>query len=109
MTFLRRLVKLSRSRKLRRYPWSRGANCDFGIIQASIALLALLSLVHPSPAFAAYPDQDTALTGSRQRIEKLDYRMTGRLTHVGGNGKRINYKFVAKAHLFPDRLPLLCH
>jgi Outer membrane lipoprotein-sorting protein len=108
MTFLRHLAKLSRSRKLRRYPWARGANCDFGIIQASIALLALLSLVHPSPAFAAYPDQDTALTGSRQRIEKLDYRMTGRLTHVEGNGKRINYKFVAKAHWFPDGLRLLC-
>jgi len=108
MTLLRRLVKLSRSRKLRRYPWARGANCDFGIIQAPIALLALLSLVHPSPAFAAYPDQDTALTGSRQRIEKLDYRMTGRLTHVEGNGKRTNHKFVAKAHWFPDGLRLLC-
>jgi Outer membrane lipoprotein-sorting protein len=108
MTFLRRLVKLSRSRKLRRYPGARGANCAFATIQASIALLVLVSLVHPSRALAANPDQDTALTGSRQRIEKLDYRMTGRLTHVEGNGKRTNYKFVAKAHWFPDGLHLLC-
>ena len=47
------------------------------------------------------------LTGSRQRIEKLDYRATGRLTRVEGNGKRTSYKFVAKAHWFPDGLRLL--
>jgi Outer membrane lipoprotein-sorting protein len=79
-----------------------------GTIQASIVLLALLSLLHPSRAFAANPDQDTALTGSRQRIEKLDYRMSGRLTRVEGTGKRTNYKFSAKAHWFPDGLRLLC-
>jgi len=108
MTFLRRLVKLSRSRKPRRYPGARGANCAFATIQASIALLVLVSLVHPSRALAANPDQDTALTGSRQRIEKLDYRMTGRLTRLEGDGKRTSYKFVAKAHWFPDGLRLLC-
>jgi hypothetical protein len=108
MTFLRRVVMLSRSRKFGWYSVARRANCVFGTIQASIALLVLLSLVHPSRAFAADPEQDTALTGSRQRIEKLDYRMTGRLTRVEGNGKRTNYKFVAKAHWFPDGLRLLC-
>src|SRR5256884_4299257 len=108
MTFLRRLVMLSRSRKFGRYPEARQANRVFGTIQASIALLVLLSLVHPSRAFAANPDQDIALTGSRQRIEKLDYRTTGRLTRVEANGKRTNYKFVAKAHWFPDGLRLLC-
>jgi hypothetical protein len=108
MTFLRRVVVLSRSRKFGRCPAARWANCTFGTIQGSIALLVLFSLVHPSRAFAANPDQDTALTGSRQRIEKLDYRMTGRLTRVEGNGKRTNYKFVAKAHWFPDGLRLLC-
>ena len=75
---------------------------------ASVALLILFSLVQPSLACAANPDQDTALTGSRQRIEKLDYRMNGRLTRVEGNGKRTNYRFVAKAHWFPDGLRLLC-
>jgi Outer membrane lipoprotein-sorting protein len=108
MTFLRRVVMPSRSLKLDRYPAARWANCTFVTIQGSIALLVLFSLVHPSRAFAANPDQDTALTGSRQRIEKLDYRMTGRLTRVEGNGKRTNYKFVAKAHWFPDGLRLRC-
>ena len=108
MTFRRCVVVLSRSRQFGRYPAARWANYTFGTIQGSIALLVLLSLVHPSRAFAANPDQDTAVTGSRQRIEKLDYRMIGRLTRVEGNGKRTNYKFVAKAHWFPDGLRLLC-
>jgi len=68
----------------------------------------LLSLVHPSLAFAANPDLETVLNGSRQRIEKLDYRVTGRITRVEGNGKRTSYKFVGKAHWFPDGLRLLC-
>jgi hypothetical protein len=68
----------------------------------------LLSLMHPSRASAANPDLQTVLSGSRQRIEKLDYRVTGRLTRLEGNGKRTNYKFVAKAHWFPDGLRLLC-
>ena len=108
MAFLRRVVMLSCSRKFGRYPEARWANCAFGTTPASIALLVLLSLVPPSRAFAANPDLETVLTGSRQRIEKLDYRATGRLTRVEGNGKRASYKFVAKAHWFPDGLRLLC-
>jgi hypothetical protein len=108
MTFLRCVEMLSRSRTFDRYPRARRANCVFGTIQASIALLVLLLLLHPSQAFAANPDLETVLTGSRQRIEKLDYRATGRLTRVEGNGKRTNYKFAAKAHWFPDGLRLLC-
>jgi len=108
MTFLRRVVMLSRSRKFGRYPEARRANCASGMIQASIALLALLSLGHPSLSFAANPDLQTVLTGSRQRIEKLDYRMTGRLTRLEGDGKRTSHKFVAKAHWFSDGLRLLC-
>lgn len=112
MFFQRRAVGLSRNRKFGQYPAARWPNCTFGTIQGSIALLVLCSLVHPlvcpSGAFAANPDQDTALTASRQRIEKLDYRFTGRLTRAEGNGKRTNYKFVAKGHWFPDGLRLLC-
>src|SRR6202166_2279681 len=108
MTFLRRVVMLSRSRKFGRYPEAMWANCAFGTIQASIAFLVLWSLVHPSLSFAANPDLETVLTGSRQRIEKLDYRMSGRLTRLEGNGKRTSYKFVGKAHWFPDGLRLLC-
>jgi Outer membrane lipoprotein-sorting protein len=81
---------------------------QFMAIPASIALLVLLPLVHPSRAFAANPDLETVLTGSRQRIEKLDYRLSGRLTRVEGDGKRTNYKFAAKAHWFPDGLSVLC-
>src|SRR5271154_287600 len=108
MTFLRRIIMFSRSRKFGRCYEARWANCAFRTIQAPIALLLLLSQVHPSRAFAANPDLDTVLTGSRQRIEKLDYRMSGRLTRVEADGKRMSYKFVAKAHWFPDGLRLLC-
>src|SRR5215472_1163869 len=108
MTFLCRAVVLSRSRKFGRYPKTRFANCTVGMIRAAIALPVLLLLVHPSWAFAANPDLETVLAGSRQRIEELDYRVTGRLTRVEGNGKRTSYKFVAKARWFPDGLRLLC-
>jgi hypothetical protein len=108
MTFLRRVVMLSRSRKFGQYPEARWANCAFGVIRVSVVLLVLVSQVHPSRASAANPDLETVLTGSRQRIEKLDYRVTGRLTRVEGNGKRTSYKFAAKAHWFPDGLRVLC-
>jgi hypothetical protein len=108
MTFVRHVVMLSRKPKIGRYLESRRANWTFGTIQASIAVLMLLLLVHPSQALAATPDLETVLTASRQRIEKLDYRMSGHLTRVEANGKRTNYKFVGKAHWFPDGLRLLC-
>ena len=108
MTFQRRVVMLSRRRSFGRYPEAKWTNCPFRRIQASIALLGLLLLLHPWRAFAANPDLETVLTGSRQRIEKLDYRLTGRLTQTEDNGKRTSYKFVAKAHWFPDGLRLLC-
>src|SRR5579862_1579284 len=108
MTSLRRGVTPSRSHKYGWYPELRMANCALGPIQVLISLLVLLSLGNPTRAFAANSDLETVLTGSRQRIEKLDYRVTGRLTHVEGNGKRTSYKFAAKAHWFPDGLRLLC-
>jgi hypothetical protein len=108
MTFLRRVVMLSCGPKFGSYLNARSANCAFGTTQASICLLVLLSLVHPWRAFAANPDLETVLTASRQRIEKLDYRSTGRITRLEGNGKRTSYKFVGKARWFPDGLRLLC-
>ncbi len=107
MIFLRCIAMFARNRKFGRYPEAKGAKCSFGATQASIALLVLLSLVYSSEAFAASPDLQTVLTGSRQRIQNLDYRATGRITRVEGDGKRTNYKFVAKAHWFPDGLNLL--
>jgi hypothetical protein len=77
-------------------------------IPASIAFLALVSVVHPTRAWAANSELETVLTASRQRIEKLDYRLTGRLTRIEGNQKRTSYKFAAKAHWFPDGLRFLC-
>ncbi len=108
MTFLRRAVTLPHSRKFGWYPEPRRAAYAFGAIQVSIALLVLSALGHPSRAFATNSDLATVLAGSRQRIEKLDYRVTGRLTRVEGNGKRTSYKFVGKAHWFPDGLRVLC-
>lgn len=89
MTFLRRITMLASQ-------------------ASAVGLLVLLSLAHPARVLAANPELETVLTGSRQRIEKLDYRLSGRLTQIEGDGKRTNYKFVAKAHWFPDGLRLLC-
>jgi hypothetical protein len=108
MTFLRRVETLLSIRKLSLHPSARWSNRVLRTIPSPLALLMLLCLLHASRAFAATPDQDPALAGSRQRIEKLDYRMSGRLTRVEGSGKRTNYKFVARAHWFPDGLRLLC-
>ena len=108
MTFLRHIEMLPRSCAFGRYPETMWAHCALGTIQAYIALLVLLSLLYPSRAFAVNPDLETVLTGSRQRIEKLDYRLTGRLTRVEGNEKRTSYKFAAKARWFPDGLRFLC-
>ena len=108
MTFLRRVAMLYHRREFGRFPEARWVVCAFGPIQVSIALLVLLSLGHPSRTLAANPDLETVLTGSRQRIEKLDYRATGHLTRVEADGKRTSYKFVAKAHWFPDGLRVLC-
>src|ERR1700744_2874980 len=108
MTLLHRVVMLSLGRKPGLYPAARWAKCVSRTTQACFALLVLLSLVHPLRAFAADPDLQTVLAGSRQRIQKLDYRVTGRLTRVEADGKRTSYKFVAKAHWFPDGLRLLC-
>ena len=108
MTFLRRAAMLSHRLQSGRPPEEKRRNCALRTVQAPIALLLLLPLMNPSPAFAANPDLVTVLAGSRQRIEKLDYRATGRLTRVDGDGKRTSYKFVGKAHWFPDGLRLLC-
>ena len=107
MIFLRRLLMVSRGRQSRHYSDSRWTNSALGAMPALMTLLMLLPLMRPPRAFAASPDLETVLTGSRQRIEKLDYRATGRLTRVDGDGKRTSYKFVGKAHWFPDGLRLL--
>lgn len=108
MTLLRRVVKVSGNRELRPKSGGRLGNCVFAPFQWAIAFLMLLPLAHPARVFAADPDLETALNGSRDRIEKLDYRLSGRLERIEDNGKHTTYKFVAKAHWFPDGLRLLC-
>lgn len=99
---------LSCSRRLGQSLEANWANCARVTIHASIVLVVLLSLVPPSRALAANPDLETVLAGLRQPIEKLDYRVTGKLTRLEPDGKRTSYKFAAKAHWFPDGLRLLC-
>jgi hypothetical protein len=78
------------------------------IVAGYIAVLVVVSVMLPVRAVAAASDLETVLTGSRGRIEKLDYRVTGRLTRVEADGKRTNYKLIARAHWFPDGLRVLC-
>jgi Outer membrane lipoprotein-sorting protein len=111
INFLRRITTLSHKYDFGRHSRAtsaKRANRASGTIHASIVLLALFSLAHPSRASAAASDLETALNGSRQRIEKLDYRSSGALTRIEGDGKRTNYKFVAKARWLPDGLRVLC-
>ena len=108
MNFACRVLTLFLHRKLDRYSGARVANCAPGVLQVPIALLVVLSLVLPPRSFAANSELETVVKSSRQRIETLDYRMTGRLTRIEGNGKRTNYKFAGKARWFPDGLRLLC-
>ena len=112
MTFLGRVGLFYRSRPFGLHPGARWANCAFATIHASFILLVLLLLAHPSRVSATgtpepSPDLQTVLNGSRQRIQQLDYRISGRITQVGADGKETSYKFVAKARWFPDGLRLL--
>jgi hypothetical protein len=107
MSFVRRIIVPLHTSKCGLHPEAIWLKCGGWMFQTSVALLFLLSLVHPSRAFAANPDLEAVLNGSRQRIETLDYRATGRLTKVEANGARTNYKFLAKGHWFPDGLRLL--
>lgn len=107
MTFPRRIATLASRCKFAIDSRARWANCRFRAT-TTLLLLGLLSVTRPVQVFAANPDLETVLNGSRERIEKLDYRLSGRLTRIEGDGKRTNYKFAAKAHWFADGLRLLC-
>ena len=48
-----------------------------------------------------------ALAAARKQIESADYRMSGRLVRVEGNGARTSYGVTIKAHWFPDALRVL--
>ena len=75
-----------------------------GIFAFLLAICALPPMSHAAPPTS---DQEHALAESRQRIEALDYRASGRLTRTDATGKRINDKFNIKGHWFADGMRLL--
>src|SRR5450631_4399470 len=76
-------------------------------LRGAFTLLALCSLLQPAiAAAAAPPDQDHVLAEIRQRVETLDYRMSGELTRLDGQGHHTTNKFNVKGHWFPDGLRL---
>jgi hypothetical protein len=79
------------------------------LLRLRIAVLPVVFCALLQPALAAPPtaEQEHFLTAARERIEALDYRASGRLTHTDVAGKRINGKFNIKGHWFPDGLRLL--
>jgi len=107
MKILRRVMMIVRNSSFGATAKVGGSNGGLGVLRAAIALVAMLALALPSPAVAANPELETVLKASRERIEALDYRATGRLTKIDGGGKRTTYRFAAKAHWFPDGLKLL--
>jgi hypothetical protein len=72
----------------------------------ALTLLVLCALNRPGIA-AASPDTDSVLAEVRHRIETLDYRASGELTRMDGQGHRTRSKFNVKGHWFPDGLRLL--
>jgi Outer membrane lipoprotein-sorting protein len=108
MTFSHRIATVANRCKFTANAGAQSANCGLSVFASVPALLILLLLALPKQAEAANPDLETVLNGSRQRVETLDYRLSGRLTRIEADGKRINYKFAAKAHWFVDGLRLLC-
>ena len=82
-------------------------NSIVGSLRIVFVLLALCMLQRPILAAAPTPEQEQLLTETRHRVETLDYRVSGRLTHTDAAGKRTNNKFSVKGHWFPDGLRLL--
>jgi len=70
-------------------------------IVAGILLLAT-TVVHAQKSDTLGP-----LALARHRVESADYRLTGRLVRVDGNGKRTSYAVAVKAHWFPGELRML--
>ena len=76
-------------------------------LQIVVSLVVFCALRQPVLAAAPTPEQEHLLTETRQSVETVDYRVSGRLTHTDASGKRTNNKFSVKGHWFPDGLRLL--
>jgi hypothetical protein len=77
------------------------------VVRRLRVVLTLLALCSQRPAIAAPPNQDNVLAENQRRIETLDYRGSGELTRLDGQGHRTTGKFSIKGHWFPDGLRLL--
>jgi hypothetical protein len=75
-------------------------------LRVALTFLALCPL-HQSAIAQATPTQENVLAETRHRIQALDYRASGELTRLDGQGHRTTSKFSVKGHWFPDGLRLL--
>jgi len=75
-------------------------------LRAALTLLALGPVQQPATSETT-PIQDSVLAETRHRIETLDYRASGELTRLDGQGHRITSKFSVRGRWFPDGLRLL--
>ncbi len=73
---------------------------------AAIAL-GMLVLVTANAGAQVAPGKEAVLAKMRTRIEATDFRATGRLVKIGGDGKRTSYKVSMKGHWFPDGLRVM--
>ena len=67
------------------------------------SLIAALILAIP----AAAADVQKILAAPRSQVQSADFRTTGRLVRVQGNGARVSYPIAIKAHWFPGVLRVL--
>jgi hypothetical protein len=70
-----------------------------------IAPSLVAALILAIPATAA--DVQKILASPRQQVQSADFRTTGRLVRVQGDGTRISYPITIKAHWFPGVLRVL--
>lgn len=71
------------------------------------ALAALLLSTALLPLAAQAPGTPSPLAEQRQRIQRADYRVTGRIIRVQANGIHTSYPVTIKAHWFPGVLRVL--
>ncbi len=67
------------------------------------ALAALMLL----PLAVRAADTPKALAAARQQVESADYRLSGHLVRVDGNGARTSYPITIKTHWFPGVLRVM--
>jgi hypothetical protein len=76
-------------------------------VRALLAVLFLCFMQTPAILAGADTEQDHVLSETRQRIETLDYRVSGKLTRIDGQGHRSTSSFNVKTHWFADGLRVM--